>query len=207
MRFLLLVLAAPFACAAATVFSVPSAGYLGTTQVVSFSAPDEAMLDSITDGILSIAFSSSMRASTVGNNWASWGSPPDTESATPRVLWSGLDNDFNPILSVTFTFNKPVTTFGFEAQPDVLSTFPMSADFYLAGVLQQTVTRDVDGDGGALLFALQADPGRAFDSVIFHSDVDWAAGQFRYATGAVPEPYSVVLATAGLIFIFLRKKS
>ena len=198
-------------CQAATIIMQPNSAYLASTSLVAFVDPDEALLSQIADGTQTIAFSSLMRASTVGDNWASWGSPPNTESATPRVLWSGLDDNFDPVTTVSLFLSQPVSIFGFEAEPGPINTHTITVSFLMGGVLQQTVTRDVDGNGGALLFAVAADPGTFFDSLTIASDADWAAGQFRYAPSspatAVPEPASAALVAAGMaLLLTLLKK-
>ncbi len=91
---------------------------------VTFADPDEALLNSVSNGLLTIAFSSPVRASTVGDDWASWGSPPNTESSTPRVLWSGVDDNFNPITTVTFSLGLPVSIFGLKLNPDPPTSTP-----------------------------------------------------------------------------------
>jgi hypothetical protein len=172
---------------------------------VTFADPDESMLDFISDGLLTIAFSSPMRASTVGDDWASWGSPPNTESSTPRVLWSSLDANFNPVTTVTFSFSAPLSLFGFEAEPGPTDIHTLTATFFMAGQLEQTISRDVNGAAGALLFAATADPGTSFDSVTLASDADWAACQFRYVPltrTAAPEPRPVGLVPACLALLF-----
>ena len=82
-------------------------------------------------------------------------------------------------------------------------------DGYRRGIAQDVVSLDVGGNGGARLFAVQASPGVFFDSVTLASDADWAAGQFRYATAAVPEPQSLLSLAAGLaaLLILSRKKA
>ena len=190
---------------AAIIISQPDSAYLASTSLVTFSDPDEALLSQIAHGAQTISFSVLMRASTVGDNWASWGNPPDTESATPRVLWSGLDDNFDPVTTAILTLSQPVSIFGFEAEPGPTDTHTITASFFMGGVLQGTVTRDVNGNAGARLFAVAADPGTFFDSLIITSDADWAAGQFRYAlsgpaTGA-PEPASTALVAAGIALL------
>lgn len=189
----------------ATVFLQPDAGYLAATIGVNFNDVDESLLTSITDGVQTINFSSPMRASTVGANWASWGAPPNTESATPRVLWSGLDDNFDPVTTVLLSLSVPAAIFGFELEPGPTEVHAVAARFFMAGALQQEITLNVDGNGGALLFAAGADPGARFDSVVITSDADWAAGQFRYAeaTTTIPEPDSGALLLIGLV-LFLR---
>jgi hypothetical protein len=195
---------------AATIPMQPSPAYLASTSLITFAEPDEALVSQITNGAQTIAFSSLMRASTVGDNWASWGSPPDTESATPRVLWSGLDDNFDPVTTVGFFLSQPVSIFGFEAEPGPTNTHTITVSFLMGGVLQQTVTRDVDGNAGALLFAVVADPGTFFDSLTITSDADWAAGQFRYApsgpAAGVPEPASAALVAAGMALLLTLSK-
>jgi len=187
----------------ASTISLPTPAYVNGTDLVTFADPDEAMVNSISDGFLTIGFSSPMRASTVGDDWASWGAPPNTESSTPRVLWSGLDDNFNPITTETFSLSKPVSIFGFEAQPDPTDIHTMTANFFMGGQLEQSISLDVSGNAGALLFAATAPPGTFFDSVTLTSDVDWAAGQFRYAPFAqtVPEPRLWGLLSAGLVVL------
>jgi hypothetical protein len=80
----------------------------------------------------------------------------------------------------------------------------MTADFLMAGQLEQTISLDVSGNAGARLFAAQASPGRYFDSVTLSADVDWAAGQFRYAPAgqAAPEPGPCELLPVGILLFW-----
>jgi hypothetical protein len=188
----------PTSVRASVVFSQPGTSYFAETNLLNFTAPDEALINSLTDGIEIVSFSSvtsSMRASTVGDDWFTWGSPPNTETSTPRVLWSGQDDNFDPVTTVTFLLSVPVSIFGFEAEPSDFGTHTMAATFFMGGTVEQTISLDVSGNSGAMLFAAEADPGVYFDSVTLTSDIDWAAGQFRYG---VPEPQSFVTMLAGL---------
>lgn len=201
---LLLAIAAPLATAGPIVS--PTAAYLNATSVITFSDVDEALLHIITTNQIAVEFSSLLRASTVGDNWASWGSPPNTESATPRVLWSGLDDNFDPVTTVTFLLSRPVSVFGFEAEPGPTSVHTLTASYFMQGQLLQTISRDVSGTAGAVLFAASAAPGTFFDSVKLTSDADWAVGQLRYApviqsTTAAPEPQSWLLLASGLAIL------
>lgn len=194
-----------FSCAlrAGTIFSLPTLTYTSETNLIPITAPDESVIGSISDGFETVSFSSvtsQMTVTTVGDDWATWGSPPNTESSTPQVLWSGLDQNFNPVMTVTFMLSVPVTIFGFEAEPDdTAGSDLMTATFYMGGTLEQTITLDVNGNGGAMLFAAEVDPGASFDSVTLTSDIDWAVAEVRYAT---PEPgcFALVLAGLGVIF-------
>lgn len=189
---------------ASTFFINPTTQYLAKTQVLSFNELDEALLHSISTGGLNIGFSTLMRASTVGNNWATWGVPPNTESPTPRVLWTGLDDNFNPVTSMTFTFSTPVSIFGFEAEPGPTDSHPITANFFMNGVLESTLSQVVSGNADARLFAALANPGKSFDKVVVTSDADWAAGQFRFAPAfVVPLPPASGLFLAGLVALAL----
>jgi hypothetical protein len=189
-----------------TVILTPDAGYLATTSLVTFSDPDEALLSSVTAGPLNITFSNLFRASTVGNNWATWAAPPDTESATPRVLWSGLDdNTFFPITTSTLDFSLNVSLFGFELQPGPTDQHTVTASFFNGVTLLQSVSRDLLGDSGARLFAYSAGPGESITSVVIHSDADWAIGQLRFQEAEpVPEPASAALTAAALSLLYLH---
>lgn len=195
----------------ADTISLPTSAYVNGTQLVTFADPDEAMISSISDGFLTIGFSTPMRASTVGDDWSSWGAPPNTESSTPRVLWSGLDDNFNPITMEAFSLSQPVSIFGFEAQPDPTDVHTMTANFFMGGQLEQTLSLDASGNAGALLFAAIAPPGTFFDSVTLTSDVDWAAGQFRYApfVHTVPEPrtWGLLFAATAILLAASRKRN
>jgi hypothetical protein len=194
----------PESASASTVFINPTPQYLAKTQVVGFSDPDEALLNSISTGGLKIGFSTPMRASTVRDNWATWGTPPKTESPSPKVLWTGLDDNFNPVTSMTFRFSTPVSIFGFEAEPGPTDSHPMTANFFMNGVLESTISQSVSGNADARLFAALADPGKSFDKVVVTSDADWAAGQFRFAPAfLVPVPPASGLFLTGLVALAL----
>jgi len=80
------------------------------------------------------------------------------------------------------------------------------ATFFMGSTVEQTISLDVSGNAGAVLFAAQADPGTFFDSVTLTSDVDWAAGQFRYQLDTVPEPRSYALLLAGMAMLMTFKR-
>lgn len=195
---------------AGTVILTPDPGYLATTTLVTFSDPDEALLSAVTASPLTITFSNLFRASTVGNNWATWAAPPDTESATPRVLWSGLDdNTFFPITTSTLDFSLPVSLFGFELQPGPTDQHTVTASFFNGVTLLQSISRDLLGDSGARLFAYSAGPGESITSVVINSDADWAIGQLRFQEAEpVPEPATAALTAAALslLSIHFRKR-
>src|SRR5262249_52960920 len=127
------------------------------------------------------------------DSWTSWGPPPDTESATPRVLWT------NGFTSTTLTFADS-TTFGFELQPNTSVPSSMTAEFFDGAVSLGSITHDVDGNAGARLFAATTTTG-SFDRVVISGTDDFAIAQVRYAEGteAVPEPAGLALFGSALV--------
>src|SRR4051794_13382270 len=72
-----------------TLPSLPTAAYVAGTHLIPITGADNVSILSISDGTETVSFSSNMRTQTVpGGGWNNWGSPPETESATPRVLYS-----------------------------------------------------------------------------------------------------------------------
>lgn len=191
-----------------TPISSPDASYLASTTYIDPSAiSDFTNVTSITDGVVTVNFSTSMNKRTVSSSWTSWSVAPDSQRLVPNdplpVFYS------NQVTAVTFTLSTPVSVFGFEAEPNPFSVHTMTAQFYDAfGNLLGTISRDVNGDAGARLFAAQSNVPIA--SVVFSSDVDWAAGAFRYQLPAgpvIPEPTTMALFGVGLLgFLPLRRR-
>jgi hypothetical protein len=190
----------------------PDATYLASTTKIDLNSatyPDGASVSSVTDGNLTVTFSSSTTALTVvpgvlqpGTTYPTWGSPPQTESNTPRVL------DGGPKSSLTLTLSHSVNTFGLEVQPDAFEVLPITAEFFNGATSLGSIMRQVDGlgdplnpgpGGGAQLFAASAMPGQVITSVVLtiplppfpDEPTGFAFGQIRYEV--VPEPTSIVL--------------
>jgi hypothetical protein len=182
------VLAAPFAPGAAQAFTVipqPDAGYLaGTTLVDLSSVADDDMLSGISQGTQTITFSQTMTKTTVPAGWASWGSPPDTETSMPEVLYQEISS----ILDVTLS--QAATIFGVELEPDVFGPYPMKADFYNGATLVGSISQTVNGQAGAKLFA--ANDAAGFTRVVLEetsgNSRGFALAQLRFG----PEPPSGV---------------
>ncbi len=146
-------------------------------------------------------FSSPLVQLSVPGSWATWNCPPATESCTPNVLYT---NGATTIHLISGGYN----TVGVEVEPDAFAVETISVTFNdQFGQPIATIIRDVNGSGGALLFALQDDtPGKW----ISHIDVeDLNGGDFAIAElrqgNSVPEPGtllmfgSAVLGIAGTI--------
>ena len=84
----------------------------------------------------------------VPDSWGTWNDPPFSEDSAPEVLYSNLFS------SLAINFSSPVFAFGFEAQPGLSATELLSAYFSRAGA-ERSVSRDVSGNAGALLFAMR----------------------------------------------------
>src|SRR5512146_158375 len=72
-----------------TPISSPTTTYTSSTDVLPVTVPDFSFITSVTNGKQTVNFSSPMQALSVPNSWATWNSPPNTETSTPRVLWTG----------------------------------------------------------------------------------------------------------------------
>jgi len=180
-----------------TPIPLPDAAYTASTSLFSFADPDFSAISSLTNGPITITPDSPLVALTVPTTWSSWGSPPNTESSTPRVLWT------DGLTSLTLSFSEPLGIFGFEAQPNTSTVSPIDVTFF-AGITQVgQITLDVDGNGGARLFAaLSTVP---FDSVVINSTDDFAIAQVRAASALVPEPASIAnFLCAGLFGLAVR---
>jgi len=86
----------------------------------------------------------------------------------------------------------------------------MVAKFYDAeDNLLGTISRNVDGDAGARLFAAQSDVPIAY--VVFSSDDEWGVGAFRYGnlggpSPVIPEPGTMLLMGIGGLAIGLGRR-
>jgi hypothetical protein len=174
--------------------AIPGGTYqTGTTKITSFVGDrNGTVVNSIADATLSVGFDNPMIKGRVPATFATWGSPPDTESSTPAIL-----NSFKqPNAAVrTLTFSLFVSVFGLEVegQDFVPATFVM--DFYSGGSLLDSITRIVDGDSGArILGGYSSVP---FDRVVIKDELEdegdsFAVAQVRYG-GVVPAPEPATL--------------
>ena len=139
------------------------------------------------------SFSNPQSENNVPNSWATWGSPPATESSTPNVLWN---EGFN---TLTITVS-PSSIVGFELEPDNFAVEEVTAQFFDGTNLVGTIDLSPNGSSGALLFAAQTD--QAFTSVVI-TDLaggDFAIAELRYGTvTTTPEPGTMVLLGTGLL--------
>lgn len=183
--------------------------YLIDTTLLTLPPPTTYNVGSVSDAYFTATFSPiAQYAGSIPDGWATWGSPPDTESATPGILY------FPTAGPVTISFSSPVSVFGFEAEPNDFNLHPMSALFYSGASLVGTVPLVVNGSYGARLFAAYAGPGASFDSVVISTDdtTGFAIGQLRYGQlGPDPVPEAGTLAGLGSMvgfgLLWLRRRS
>jgi len=171
-----------------TEISTPTPAYLASTTLLPITVADGTLVGSLSDAQLTMTISPVLEAGTVpAGGWSTWNFPPAVETSTPRVLHAVNYNDL--VTSVSLSFSSQLSTFGFEAEPDPFEVHNITASYYSGALLLDSITRSVQGQAGALLFAGTSDV--AFDRVVVTSDIDFAMAQFRYALSSsspVPEP-------------------
>jgi len=176
---LLGLLASPAGAATFTAIPQPDAAYQASTTKIDISALTcYSSYGSITDGTQTVTFATSMEKRTVSScGWASWSSPPNSESATPHVLYSQGQ------ITQTLTMSKPTVTFGFELEPNPFAVIPFTADFILMSgpTVVGTIPIAVDGSYGARLFAASV-TGTLIDKVVITGTTDFSIAQVRYDT-------------------------
>lgn len=179
---------------------IPDAAYLSGTSRLDFGVPDFDVVTSLTNGTQTAMFDIGMVALSVPTTWSSWGAPPNTESATPRVLWT------NGFPSMQIDLALPSLTFGFEAQPNTAVVSNLTVDFFSLGVLVGSISLDVDGNAGARLFAATTTTD-AFDMIVISGFDDFAIANVRYAAIVIPEPNSLALMLLGCGLLALLRRS
>jgi len=194
--------------------SSPDAAYLASTSYIAPPIADYTDVTSISDGTQTVYFSLAdgsevynVRKFTAPGIWATWSQAPDSQRGAGDTLPVFYSNGATVL---RFGLATPVNIFGFEAEPNPFAVHTMVAKFYdAADNLLGTISRDVDGDSGARLFAAQSGVPIAY--VVFSSDVDWAVGAFRYGNlggpaPVIPEPGTMLLMGIGGLAIGLGRR-
>lgn len=179
----------PSPAKAFSIVTQPTPSYLSLTKLIDITGiPEFSSVNSITDGVQTIEFSSLINKRQVPDSWATWSSPPDSESSTPPVLYTDGSTSLNMALSI------PSKIFGFELEPNPFASFDYTADFYSGSTLVGSISRTVAGSGGARLIAASDAP---FTSVAINGGADFAMAQFRYKEVPGPLPIFGVAAVFG----------
>ena len=161
-----------------TPIAQPDTAYVtGTTNLTSGFPADGVAFSSISDGTETVTLSNSLNGGTVPTTFPTWGPPPATESATPRVLQTST-----AVTSETLTLSHPASTFGFELEPATGGAQSVTATFLEGSTTVGAITQSPSSASGALLFAAATD--QAFTSVqlsIPAAAAGFAIAQPRYA--------------------------
>jgi hypothetical protein len=169
-------------------FATPTSTYTGGTTVVSIPGANLSTTNTLTDGTETFTFSNTVDVRTVpAGGWATWASPPNVESSTPKVLaiTTGLT-------SFTITLSPPRATFGIEIEPNN-GTQPITLTYFNGATTLGTISQSIVGTSGARLFAASSSTPITSVSLTIPSGASgFAMAQFRYgstflgATTAVP---------------------
>ena len=170
--------------------SQPTSAYTSSTTLVGFTDPDYTLVGALFSGQQVLIYNDLLEERTVPVNWGHWGQPPAVENATPRVGYT------NGSSSLQIGFAQPVSTFGFELEPNDGSRVPVTAQFFSGSSLAGVVTLSPNSNAGALLFAASSFS-NPFTGIVItdQSGGDFAIANQRYSL-VTPEP-----STLGLLLL------
>lgn len=164
-----------------TAIPLPSSTYLSGTSKIDFSAlANGTPAASISDGVVTVSFSgvSFVKRSVPGGGWATWSSPPFSEDPTPAVL-----ADYGAS-GASLTLSSPVSTFGFELEPNPFSFQNFTVQFLImsGSTVIGEIPINLTGSAGARLFAASV-RGARFDRVVIVAPaaIGFGIAQVRYA--------------------------
>jgi len=179
----------------ASVIPIPSPAYLVETEKCSILG---GTISSLTNGTETLSFSSVF--SFPGDSLEMWGLLPNVESEANVGALAAPADPFDFQLSL----GHPVLTFGLEIANIDFKPATVTVLFRSGTTLIDSMSRSLDSNGDALLFAETGDV--LMDNVLVSSSdasLGLALGQIRYAfekvTSDVSEPTSLALFCAGLV--------
>ena len=174
----------------------PSAAYLSSTTLASFTDPDQTLIGALASGNETLVYNNLLEDLTVPGSWPNWGKPPAVESADPRVGYTSGNS------SLGIGFSKPVSVFGFEVSPNYQQPEQIAAQFFSGTMLVGTITLSPNGSGGALLYAASTGT-NPFTSVLItdNDSGDFAIAEQRFAIASTPEPATFALSGLALLAV------
>ena len=182
----------------------PNATYLSRSTLLDFTDPDFTLVGAVSGSGETLTYDNTLEEFTVPGTWNTWNHPPVVETATPRVGDTAGD-------SLTITLSRPASTFGFELEPDSLTTDEVTAAFFSGSTPVGTIDAFPNGNAGALLYAASSST-NPFTSVLI---TDLAGNDFAIArqrfTLATPEPAPLILVgsilLAGCYWLRVRRRA
>ena len=119
------------------------------------------------------SFVPTLEKRSVPGSWATWGSPPDTETDTPHIAYTA------GATSITLTLKKKgAKTVGMEVEPNPFAVHTFTAVYTSkGGGASCTISRSADGSAGARVLAATAT--FKAKTVTVSSDVDFAIAAIR----------------------------
>lgn len=176
---------------------IPNPGQLyidATTKIDISGIPFASIVDSLSGDDITLTFSTPMtKLGPVPLGWATWSSPPFSESPNPDVFFTD-----DPALRIDLS--RPVRIFGFELEPSSFATFTYTVDFFRGDDLIDGVSRMVDGNAGARLFARIGEP---IDRVVINAPDSYAIAQIRLQQVLQEQETLFMLVTALLLLLVL----
>jgi hypothetical protein len=157
-------------------FATPTVPYTGGTTLVPIPGANFSTTTSLTDGVETFGFSSTVDVRTVpAGGWSTWNSPPAVESATPKVIGAP------GATTLTITLSPSRATFGIEIEPNS-GTQPVTVTYFNGVTTLGTIAQSVVATSGALLFAASSSTPITSVTISVPAGGGFAMAQFRYGS-------------------------
>jgi hypothetical protein len=143
----------------------------GTTKLVDLSGISDF---TPVDKVGRVKFSPTLEKRSVPGSWGTWGSPPDTETDTPNILYTVGATE----ITVTLPRRGSKAVAGMEVEPNPFEVHNFTAVYKKrSGAAICTINRDADGNFGARVLAAKV---KRAKTITVSSDVDFAIAAVRY---------------------------
>lgn len=133
--------------------TIPSPGfgrYLTGTQKCDLGAVGTTTVACTDDAGLEATFPNALTVLQVPSGWNNWSAPPNSESSTPIVGFTGFSTQ-----TTTIALTSLAEVLGFETEANLFGSFPITAVFRdIMGIPLATISQTVTSPNGARLFAL-----------------------------------------------------